>query len=161
MEGLIDGVLPAEPATFHGIHREADRLQRLVDDLQELSRVEAGAFELHIRPVPLSELVQATFARLGRQFEDKDVVLESEISTSLPLVLVDEDGVGQVLLNLVGRALQHTPSGGRVRITATHREGEMYVSMRDTGISIPPEHLKLVFWPLLSRRQVPGASRRW
>jgi signal transduction histidine kinase len=51
MEGLIDGVLPAKVATFQQVYREADRLQRLVHDLQELSRVEAGAYDLSLRPL--------------------------------------------------------------------------------------------------------------
>src|SRR5512136_129080 len=70
MEGLIDGVLPAEAATFQQVYHEADRLQRLVYDLQELSRVEAGAFELKLRPTSVHNLVDATLARLGRQFQE-------------------------------------------------------------------------------------------
>ena len=65
MEGLIDGVLPAGAATFQHVYREADRLQRLVHDLQELSRVEAGAFELNLQPTPVLDLVEAVTARLG------------------------------------------------------------------------------------------------
>ena len=60
MEGLVDGVLPSTPETFDQIHREADRLSRLVDDLQELSRVEAKAYALDIRSVTVSNLVQTT-----------------------------------------------------------------------------------------------------
>jgi histidine kinase len=62
MEGLIDGVLPPDAATFQQVYREADRLQRLVTDLQELSRVEAGAFELNPHPVPVLRLVEAAVA---------------------------------------------------------------------------------------------------
>ena len=52
LEGLMDGVLPADPETYEQIHSEIDRLQRLVNDLQELSRVEAGAIQLNLAPVP-------------------------------------------------------------------------------------------------------------
>ena len=69
MEGLIDGVLPAEATTFQQVHRETGRLQKLVDDLQELSRVEAGSLALDLRPVSVSSLVDAVIARLARQFE--------------------------------------------------------------------------------------------
>jgi signal transduction histidine kinase len=162
MEGLIDGVLPAEPATFQHIYREADRLQRLVYDLQELSRVEAGTFELRIRPVSVGELVQVTLARLGRQFEDKGVALETDIPAGLPPVLADEDRVGQVLLNLVGNALQYTPSGGQVRIMARRSEGDVHISVEDTGLGIAPEHLKLIFSRFYrvdrSRARVGGGS---
>ncbi len=70
MEGLIDGVLPVETETFQQVHHEADRLQRLVYDLQELSRVEAGAYELNLQPVQVSTLMADVTARLSRQFEE-------------------------------------------------------------------------------------------
>ncbi len=145
MEGLIDGVLPAEASTFQQIYREADRLQRLVYDLQELSRVEAGAFELNIRPVLVRDLVEATVDRLGRQFEEKGVTLETDLPTGLPPVQVDEDRIGQVLLNLVGNALQYTPAGGQVCVKARRQGAELHISVSDTGVGIAPEHLSLIF----------------
>jgi len=89
IEGLIDGVLPPGAGTFQQIYREADRLTLLVDDLQELSRVEAGAYSPN-QPVHMADLVAVTVARLGRQFEEKGVVLEIEIPPELPRVLADE-----------------------------------------------------------------------
>jgi two-component system sensor histidine kinase BaeS len=145
MEGLIDGVLPASDETYTQIYHEADRLQRLVNDLQELSRVEAGAYELHLSQASLAELVQATIARLGRQFEEKGVALTMQVPSDLPPILMDSDRIGQVLLNLVGNALQYTPAGGSVRIHADHQPGEVQVSVADTGIGIPPEHLPHLF----------------
>jgi two-component system sensor histidine kinase BaeS len=145
MEGLIDGVLPAEASTFQKIYREADRLQRLVYDLQELSRVEAGAFELNIRSVPVRDLVNITLDRLGRQFEEKGVALEADVPPDLPPVRADEDRIGQVLLNLVGNALQYTPAGGQVRVTARRQADEVLISVRDTGVGIAAEHLPLIF----------------
>jgi signal transduction histidine kinase len=145
MEGLIDGVLPAEAATFQQVYREADRLQRLVYDLQELSRVEAGTFELHPKPTTVAHLVEFVVDRLGLQFEEKGVTRETDVPPDLPLIRADEDRVGQVLLNLVGNALQYTPSGGRVSLV-TRREGEkVRLSIQDTGIGISPEHLPHVF----------------
>jgi histidine kinase len=145
MEGLIDGVLPAEVATFQQIYREADRLQRLVTDLQELSRVEAGAFALNLRPASVAHLVETTVARLSLQFEEKGVALETDVRADLPLVQADEDRIGQVLLNLVGNALQYTPAGGRVRVSARHQEAEVQVSVADTGVGVAAEHLPLIF----------------
>src|SRR4030095_13593057 len=71
MEGLVDGVLAAEPATFSRVQREVARLQRLVHDLEELARVEAGQSPLERRPVNLAELFHAAADRLQPQFEDK------------------------------------------------------------------------------------------
>jgi signal transduction histidine kinase len=145
MEGLMDGVLPASDETYTQIYHEADRLQRLVNDLQELSRVEAGAYELHLKRAALAEVVQATIARLGRQFEEKGVALEAQVPADLPLIQMDSDRIGQVLLNLVGNALQYTPAGGSVRIQVVRLPGEVKVAVADTGIGIPPEHLPHLF----------------
>jgi two-component system sensor histidine kinase BaeS len=145
MEGLIDGVLPADAATFQQVSREADRMQRLVRDLQELSRVEAGIFALDRKSTPVPRLVDAVVARLERQFEEKGVVLDVDLAADLPPVRADEDRVGQVLLNLVGNALQFTPAGGRVCIRARREGGLVRVAIEDTGIGIPTEHLPHVF----------------
>jgi signal transduction histidine kinase len=162
VEGLIDGVLPAEAVTFQQIYREADRLQRLVTDLQELSRVEAGAFDLQMRSMPVPDLVQATVARLNRQFDEKGVSLEADMPVNLPPVQADEGRIDQVLLNLVGNALQYTPTGGQVRVTAHRQKDEVHITVSDTGIGIAPEHLPLIFTRFYrvdkSRARVGGGS---
>jgi signal transduction histidine kinase len=145
MEGLMDGVLPPNEETYTQIYREADRLQRLVNDLQELSRVEAGAYEFHLQQTSLKALVDSTIGRLGRQFQEKQVTITSQIPADLPPIMVDEDRIGQVLLNLVGNALQYTPSGGIVHITATWQPTQVRIAIADTGIGIPPEHLPHIF----------------
>ena len=145
MEALMDGVLPAEAETFQQVYREADRLQRLVNDLQELSRVEAGAYTLNLRPVSLASLTTALVTRLGRQYEEKGVTLHAEVPDGLPLVLGDEDRLGQVLLNLAGNALQYTPTGGQVEISARRLNAEIQVAVRDTGIGIAAADLAHVF----------------
>jgi signal transduction histidine kinase len=145
MEGLVDGVLPAIPETFNQIHHEADRLSRLVDDLQELSRVEAKNYPLDVRPVAVSALVHTTAKRLSQQAESKHIKLHLNLASNLPPVLADEDRITQVLVNLVGNALLYTPEGGDVTITAIHRDDEIFIAVKDTGIGIPPEHLKNLF----------------
>lgn len=145
MEGLIDGVLPPTPETFQDIYQEADRLQRLVRDLQELSRVEAGADELDLRPVQVSELVEGAVSRLQLQYNEKGVRLEAATPAGLSPVSVDEDRIGQVLLNLLGNALQYTPAGGTVQISATQDQNEIRLSVSDTGVGIPVEHLPHLF----------------
>jgi histidine kinase len=145
MEGLMDGVLPADSETFLQIHTEADRLSRLVDDLQELSRVEANAFELKIKPFDISLLRKTVAKRLGPQFESKHISLQVDLNPNLPPVLADEDRTVQVVTNLTGNALQYTPEHGTITISARQIDNEMYISVRDTGIGIPAEHLPHVF----------------
>ena len=145
MEGLVDGVLPATPETYQQIHNEASRLARLVDDLQELSRVEANAFSLDIRSTDLSPLLQTILKRLSPQATTKRITLRSNLPANLQHVLADEDRITQVLTNLVANALQYTPEGGTVTISAIQKDDEVIVSIKDTGIGIPPEHLENLF----------------
>jgi two-component system sensor histidine kinase BaeS len=145
MEGLIDGVLPASAATFQQVFTEADRLQRLVNDLQELSRVEAGAYPLHIEPVSVYVLIECVVSRLNRQFEDKGISLETNLLAGIPMVHADKDRIIQVLTNLVGNALQYSLPGGIVRILASKRKDEIIITVKDTGIGIAPDHLAHIF----------------
>ncbi len=145
MEGLLDGVLPAAPETYQQIHTEADRLARLVDDLQELSRVEAGAYPLDIQPVEVSSLVQATLNQFASQSRVKNIELNSDIQPDLPPVLADRDRITQVLTNLVGNAMQYTPAGGKVTLLARRIEAEVLFSVADTGIGIPGDQIPHLF----------------
>ena len=145
MEGLVDGILPATPETYDQIHNEASRLARLVDDLQELSRVEANAFSLDVRSTDLSPLVQTILKRLSPQATTKRITLRSNLPANLQHVLADGDRITQVLTNLVGNALQYTPEDGTVIISAIQKGDEVIVSVKDSGIGIPPEHLQYLF----------------
>jgi signal transduction histidine kinase len=145
MEGLIDGVLPATHETFQQIHAEADRLNRLVDDLQELSRVEARAYKLDLRPLDVSSLLRTVTKRLSPQFESKRISLKLDVASDLPHVIADEDRAIQVLTNLTGNALQYTSEGGRITIGAHRKDHEVQIIVQDTGIGIPAEHLSNIF----------------
>jgi histidine kinase len=145
VEGLMDGILPANEETYQQIHAETDRLNRLVDDLQELSRVESRAYELDIQSVDLLSLVGTVSKRLGPQAESKRISLDSDLSPDLPQVLADQDRIIQVLTNLTNNALQYTPEGGKIKISAQRQNGEIQVSVRDTGVGIPPEHVDRIF----------------
>ena len=162
MEGLMDGVLTPDVQTFQQIHRETDRLQRLIDDLQELSRVEAGAYEMNLLPRDVQDLVKITKTTLIRQFEEKGVTLSVELDTDLPLVSADEDRIGQVLLNLVGNALQYTPAEGVVTIGARREQDEVLISVSDTGVGLQTEHIEQIFTRFFradsSRSRIVGGS---
>ena len=170
MEGLVDGVLTAEPATFLLVQREVARLQRLIHDLEELSRAEAGQVPLAPRAIAPADLVRAAADRLRPQFEDKSVSLHVELpddgSTEpssracpeqsrraqaeglaevLPQVRADPSRIIQVLLNLLGNALQYTPSNGQVTVRAWRDGREVVVAVQDTGIGIAAEHVPHIF----------------
>jgi histidine kinase len=145
MEGLMDGVLPANDETYQQIHAEADRLNHLVDDLQELSRVEAGAYELDFRSLDVSSLVQTVTKRLSSKAQSKSISLGFELAPDLPPIFADEDRSIQILTNLTGNALQYTPEGGNVIISAKQTNDYVQFSVHDTGVGISTEHLSHIF----------------
>lgn len=145
LEGLVDGVLPPDPATFLGIQHEVARLQRLVQDLEELSRAEAGQILLDRRTVRAVELVSAAVGRLQSQFADKGVALGVDVLANLPAAWADPGRITQVLLNLLGNALQYTPSGGQVVVRAWQEDQSLLIAVQDSGIGIDPEHLPHIF----------------
>ncbi len=145
MEGLMDGVIPATPDSYQQVYSEADRLQRLVNDLQELSRVESGAYQLKPESVSPVDLIESVVKHLGRQFEEKEILLETKLDANLPNVSADKDRILQVLTNLVGNALQYTSTGGSVVLTAAREKNEIVISISDTGIGISPDHLPFIF----------------
>jgi signal transduction histidine kinase len=162
MEGLVDDVLPADPATLMEVQREVSRLQRLVHDLEELSRAESGQIPLEPRAVTPDEFIRPAVERLKNQYKDKGVNLEVNVASDLPHVWVDPGRITQVLLNLLGNALQYTPSGGRVMVRAWREGREILTEVKDTGIGIPTEHLPHIFERFYrvdkSRSRVGGGS---
>ena len=146
MEGLIDGVLPATDETYDQVRMEARRLSRLVDDLQELSRVESGSYRLDIHPVQISTLVATIVRRLAPQYADKQVKLQIDIPGNLPEVLADEDRITQVITNLLANALTYTQLGGEVTISSAAPVGhDLLVTVADTGIGITPDNAAHIF----------------
>ena len=145
MEGLVDGVLPPEPATYLGVQHEVARLQRLVRDLEELSRAEADQIPLDCRAVDAIDMVSPAVERLRPQFEDKGVALAVEEPAGLPMAWADPGRITQVLLNLLGNALQYTPAGGQVSLRAWRDDNTLRVTVQDNGAGIEPEHLGHIF----------------
>ena len=162
MEGLIDEVLSADPETFMNVQREVSRLQRLVQDLEELSRVESGQIYLEKDIISLNGLLQTAVDRIRNQFEDKDVDLALELSDGLPRIGTDPNRLTQIFLNLLGNALQYTPSGGQVTVRSKSSDKKIIIEIHDTGIGISSENLPHVFDRFYrvdkSRSRVGGGS---
>lgn len=145
MEGLTDGILPADPEVFDRISSDVDRLQRLVGDLEELSRLDAGILILKRQRSALRQLIISVVERLRPQAEGKGLSITAQIPTTLPAVDVDEDRVQQVLVNLVGNAIQYTNPPGEVTVSARADGPWVQVDVTDTGIGIAVDQLPHVF----------------
>jgi two-component system OmpR family sensor kinase/two-component system sensor histidine kinase BaeS len=125
---------------------EIDTLSSLIDDLFELSRLEARELELDLAPLPVAEVINKTVRGLQKlAWEQHKVSLNAQVPDDLPLVLADGQRLGQILTNLIHNALRFTPEGGVVKITAQASSDCVEVSVRDTGVGIPPEDLPHIF----------------
>jgi histidine kinase len=145
LEGLLDGVVRPSEQTWVRLHDETGRLRRLVDDLQELSRAEAGQIALDPRPVQPAEVTRAAVERLAGEFVTKGLELTVELTPDLPAVLADPDRAVQVLSNLLTNALRYTPAPGSVEIGARQVHGSVEWTVRDSGPGIAQEHLPHIF----------------
>jgi signal transduction histidine kinase len=145
MEGLQDGVIPATPETFQIIHNEADRLQRLVQDLQELSRTEAGQIQLQATTCMPAKIVLPVVERIRPQFREKGITLDVTLPENLPPVRADPDRTAQVLTNLLANALQYTPAGGKVSLDVVKSNEQLDFSIQDTGIGLEAHDLQRIF----------------
>ncbi|MEW6425943.1 MAG: two-component system histidine kinase PnpS [Bacillota bacterium] len=148
LETLLDGALEDPAAARHFLeimNKETERLTRLVDDLLDLSKIEERRVVHRWQPVQLSDTISRVVAMFQPQANEKNLALIAEVPAGLPAVHGDPDMLTQVLINLVDNAVKYTPAGGKVAVRAGVGEGDVRVSVEDTGVGIPPESLPRIF----------------
>jgi two-component system sensor histidine kinase BaeS len=139
-----------------GIEEETDRLRRLVDDLAGLRDQISGTLELDRRSVALGEWLAHTLGPWREAAQDKGLKWQAIIPSSLPVLDVDPDRLGQALGNLLSNAVRYTPSGGTVSVGAGVRGAMAWIQVSDTGPGIAPGEQERVFEPLY---RSPTSSR--
>ena len=148
LEGLMDGVFPANEETFALMDHEIRRLRRLVNDLQSLSRVESGQISLHLADFDLQSEIERVAAQLRPQAEAQHLTIicdTSPSSVNAVFVHADVDRVAQVLTNLLGNAIRYTSDGGTITVTLQAVQNMARVAVVDTGMGIPAEALPYIF----------------
>jgi signal transduction histidine kinase len=135
----------------------ARRMQRLVDDLLDLSRIESGGWRPATDIVELEPAVRDAWAPLAERARTGGVTFEVAVSPEAHAVPVDPDALRQILTNLFTNALRHTAAGGRVRVGAELVQDSVRLTVSDTGSGIPAEHLPRIFERFY--RVDPGRSR--
>jgi PAS domain S-box-containing protein len=141
-DGYYDRVTQVE--FYQIIDQECDRLVRLINDLLNVSRIEAGrALELNLKPVELGQLI-AKVVTSQESYTTRHQI-EADVSADLPTVIADEDKIDQVLTNLINNAIKYSPDGGVVLVSARSTGNEVEVGVRDHGLGIPREHLDKIF----------------
>ncbi|MCF2148956.1 HAMP domain-containing histidine kinase [Desmonostoc muscorum LEGE 12446] len=144
LEELADGEIEASPEIYRRLAKETRRLERLVNDLQELSKAEAGYLPINIQRVNLRPLLESLVEKFTDQLLEDGPVLHLECPAVLPPVLADIDRTEQVLVNLLGNAVRYTNEGS-ITIRAEIEASKLWIAVRDTGIGIERENLPHVF----------------
>ncbi len=127
------------------IERSAERMGRLVDDLLELSRIEAGEYRLNLAPLAAGEVVEPVLAAFAKTAAGKEIRFSLDIPASLPPVRADRNALEQVLTNLVGNAVKYSSAGARVTVRAELAGDHVRIAVADTGPGIEPQHLPRLF----------------
>ncbi len=148
VETLESGAVedPAVAADFLGrMRQDVDRINHLVNDLLELSRMESGQFSIAAEPVSLAGVAQGVKRQFREMAAARGVTIESQVPEDLPLVMADGDKLNQVLVNLVENSLKFSLPQGRISLEAQPAPGCVEVRLRDTGIGVAPQHLPHLF----------------
>jgi signal transduction histidine kinase len=148
VEGILDGLYPADEARLKSIIEETQILSRLVDDLRTLALAESGALRLKHEPTDLAEIIREAVSGFDAQVQEKDIHV-SIVAGEVEEVNVDPQRIREVLTNLLSNALRYTPRGGEVRIGLTESgpgaARTVTISIEDSGPGIEPEVLPHVF----------------
>jgi len=144
VDGLEDGVVAPDAATWQVLRDQVDRLQRLASDLAEVSAAEEHALSLRTEPADLARIASAAVEAAAPGFAAKHVTLTVDAAGPVP-VQADEVRLQQVLANLLDNALRHTPPGGSVRVRARRHDSGAVLDVSDTGDGIAAEELDAVF----------------
>ena len=144
LEGLADGAVEPSVELYQRLARETGQLQRLVNDLQELSKLEAGYLPIHLQQVVLPPLLENLIQRFSDQMLNHSIQLQLEHPQTLPSVQADPERVEQILVNLLSNALRYTETG-QVTLRAYVQQDVVWLAVQDTGMGIAPEDVSYVF----------------
>jgi two-component system sensor histidine kinase BaeS len=145
LEGMMDGVLPADTQHIAVVYDQTLHLARLVDDLRTLTLAEAGHLPLALEPIDPGALAGQVVQSFLPAAQDVGLRLETALSSDLPAVLADADRIRQVLANLIANALRHTEDGGYLAVRVEEASRAVRFSVVNSGSTLSPEQAQHVF----------------
>jgi signal transduction histidine kinase len=146
-QAILDGAASDPESQEHAaqvIYDESDRLKRLVNDLLDLARMDAGQADFRQERADITAIVAAVLERLELKAQEKGINLKSDLP-QLPAIIGDGDRLAQVVTNLVDNAIDHTPESGTVKVYGSQDSGWITIHVQDTGSGIPQEQLARIF----------------
>jgi len=158
-ETLLDGAVETEEQArvfLTAVHRNAERLAQIIDDLLDLAGIEAGEYEHKPIPTELGPAVRRVVESLGERIKAKNQVAHVDVPNDL-LVRADIRALDQVLLNLIDNAVKYTQEGGQVTVRSAKLEHGVRIEVEDNGPGIEPKHRQRIFERFY--RVEPGRSR--
>ncbi len=130
------------------INNETDRLARLINDILDLTKIEAGKLTWHIAKVSFEDVIQTSVSSIQSLADNKSIIIKIAMPGSLPLFFGDRDRLIQVITNILSNSIKFTPQGGRINISTRYEPSlkpQIVVAISDTGVGIPASDLELVF----------------
>jgi two-component system phosphate regulon sensor histidine kinase PhoR len=147
-ETLLDGAINDKQTAEYFLSiilKESDRLQSLIQDLLDLSKIEQQGFQLSIQPCDVRELLEDIVVILDGKSKEKEIELSLSIPDGLLLIEGDLYRLKQIFINLINNALTYTPKGGAVQVTVEKHEQYLLIVVTDTGIGIKTEEIPRIF----------------
>ncbi|WP_340001946.1 ATP-binding protein [Oceanobacillus sp. FSL K6-0127] len=147
-EAIVDDIADTKEAKnelAQIIHEESLRMGRLVNELLDLARMEAGQIQLNLEKTAIESYAKRVVNKFKSLAIDNGIELSLSLDIDFPEAIFDPDRIEQVFTNLIDNALRHTSEGGKVHVTIANRENELYVEIEDSGSGIPEEDLPFVF----------------
>ncbi|MFB3896513.1 MAG: ATP-binding protein [bacterium] len=144
-EGRTGPMTPVQQEMITLVRRNTDRLARMIDDLLELTRAEAGRMRVEPQYHDFKDITKEVLDLFKQQATIQKLTLKAELQPKLSKIYVDRDKILQVLINLVGNAVKFTPEDGTITIQASETKEFWQVIVQDTGIGMPEEELPKIF----------------
>ncbi|MFH1079625.1 MAG: ATP-binding protein, partial [Pseudomonadota bacterium] len=145
LEHAAQGLAEKDRGLLQAAHEEVHRMKALVNDLLDLSRIEAGRIELEFESVPVQTIFDHVEEIFKNQMEMKQISLKSELTEDLPRIRADANKITWVLTNLISNAQRYVSKGGHIRLMASQVGPHVHISVRDDGPGIPPEYQSKIF----------------
>jgi len=145
LEGTVGPLNEKQLDLVSAARDDSERLQGIVEDLLDLSRIEAGKVEVSLTALPSKSIVDAALDGKAQGARDAGLKVEEELVEPVLPVLVDPERIGLVFDNLIGNAVRHSPKGGRILVRARPQSGFVRFEIEDQGPGIPPEYQQRIF----------------